>query len=450
MLSIYDSNSSIDDRIYYLKYYETYDGTPINEKLHQILVEYKSNYSEIMEKIIDAILYTRNIHSGRGLRDLTYSYLFTLQQIIPMKTVFVIYMIVNEKIGSWRDVRTYCEYVAKHSEKGRKDMFINPIICIYNHQLLKDNEAWKNAEEGADARKVISYASKWVPRETKGRKWMFNILVDLYNDPEYNAIRSTAQNPEQKKMAFNKCKMMYRKMVSNLNKALDTVEIKECANEWDKIDPEKLSTTQLFNNKNAFETHGAQFSDKYKENLELITKKKYSYNVPVWKLVKHILRLEREKKTEEINIMNLHWLSYVEKNINVEPNYYFVMIDMSMEEKQLYNAIGMACAIASKSLFGFNVLAVGPNSEWVDLSDCDFSTMINRIMRCKTGLPVSIIDAFGIVLDAVKFAKMEPADVDNLKIQFYTNSNVEVSNISQMWKSSGFVLDSHNLVIHKG
>ena len=39
MLSIYDPNASIEDRIYYLKYHETYDGTPINEKLHQILVE---------------------------------------------------------------------------------------------------------------------------------------------------------------------------------------------------------------------------------------------------------------------------------------------------------------------------------------------------------------------------------------------------------------------------
>ena len=99
MLSIYDSNSSIDDRIHYLKFYETYDGVSINQKLHQILTEYKKEYSKVMEKIIDAILYTRNIHSGRGLRDLTYSYLFTLQQFVPMKTVFVLYILVNDRIG---------------------------------------------------------------------------------------------------------------------------------------------------------------------------------------------------------------------------------------------------------------------------------------------------------------------------------------------------------------
>ena len=92
MLSIYNSNAFIDDRIHYLKFYETYDGVPTNQKLHQILTEYKAKYSEIIEKIIDAILYTRNIHSGRGLRDLTYSYLFTLQQFIPMKTVFILYI----------------------------------------------------------------------------------------------------------------------------------------------------------------------------------------------------------------------------------------------------------------------------------------------------------------------------------------------------------------------
>ena len=96
MLSIYNTEAPLANRIYYLKHYETYDGVAINQKMFQILTEYKE---KALLQIIDAIMYTRNINSGRGLRDLTYSYLYTLQQFSPMKTVFTLYMMVNQKIG---------------------------------------------------------------------------------------------------------------------------------------------------------------------------------------------------------------------------------------------------------------------------------------------------------------------------------------------------------------
>jgi len=441
MLSIYDPETPIDERIYYLKFYETYDGVPINQKLHQILTEYKSKYSEVMEKIIDAILYTRNIHSGRGLRDLTYSYLFTLQQFIPMKTVFILYMLVNDNIGSWRDIRTYCEFLAK--EKGKNEPFIKPIICIYNHQLLKDNVAFNSG-------KSISYAAKWVPRETKGRGWLFNILVSLYDDPEYKAIRL-----EKTDASMRKCKMMYRKMVSKMNKHLDTLEIKQCANEWATIDPASLSTSQLYNGANAFTRTGTEdrakcastFDAEYKRRLEQITQKKYSYNVPIWKLVKHILRLTREKKTEELDAMNLHWNSYVETRLSKEPNYYIAILDISesMSEKELYTAIGMCCAVASKSHFGKNVLVVGEKIEWVELSGCKFSEMVQRITSPFWNKYAVIHDAFQMVLDAVVSANMTPEDVENLKIQLYTKQQVDYESIFQMWKNKSYVLSDRNV-----
>jgi hypothetical protein len=433
MLSIYDPVSSIDNRIHYLKYYETYDGVLINQKLHQILTEYKGKNFKIMEKIINAILYTRNIHSGRGLRDLTYSYIFTVQQFAPMKAIFILYMIVNEGIGSWRDIRTYCEILGR--EKGQDEIFIRPIICIYNHQLIKDNEAF-------NAGKPISYAAKWVPRESKGRAWLFNILVSLYDDPEYKAIRLDATDA-----AMRKCKMMYRKMVSKLNKHLDTLEIKQCANEWATIDPASLSTSQLYNGANALTKTvtedrakcASTFDAEYKKRLEQITQKKYSYNVPIWKLVKHIIRLTREKKTDELDAMNLHWNSYVENRFSKKPDYYIAILDISetMPEKDLYTAIGMCCAVASKSHFGKNVLVVGENTEWVELSGCKFSEMVQRIMSPFWNKYAVIKDAFQMVLDAVVSANMTPEDIENLKIQLYTKQEVDYESIFQMWREAG-------------
>jgi hypothetical protein len=212
-------STTILEQIEHLKFHELYDG-PINAKLKTILENPDSKNN--MEEIIDAILHTRDIRQGRGLSHLTYSYLFTLQQVFPAKAVFAIYMIVTQKIGSWRDVRCYCEFVAEHSEKGRADPIIKPIIGLYNHQLVKDVAAWKNALASEtvsrpDARDYISYAVRWIPRPRKGRAWLFHMLVVMwvYKDPEYKAIVNSTDDAERT------CKKMYRKMISDLNKELD-------------------------------------------------------------------------------------------------------------------------------------------------------------------------------------------------------------------------------------
>jgi hypothetical protein len=461
MLSIYDPLAPVEDRIHYLKYYETYDGVAINQKMYQILSEHKA---KVLVKITDAIMYTRNIKTGRGLRDLTYSYLYTLQQFIPMKTLFNLYIMVIQKIGSWRDVRGYCEFLAQ--QNGQDDPLIKPIICLYNEQILKDNKTWKTVMKGwreeimpkPEAREFISYAAKWVPRESKGRRWLFDILVSMYKDPEYVAIRESAETPEQKEAAERKCKMMYRKMVSNLNKELDTLEIKECANEWADIDPAKLSTSQLYDGMKTFTKEdraecASTFDVAYKKRLEQIALKKYSYNVPVWKLVKHIVRLSKERNTEELNAMNLHWRSYVETRMNKPAEYYIPMLDISesMSQKELYTAIGMCCVIASKSLFAQKVLVFSHTLEWVDLSGCEFDQMVERIMSPFWSKCASVNDACEIVLNAVLSADMSPEDVEKLKIQLYTNREVDYESIIENWSQAGikkcgrpFILNHQN------
>lgn len=162
---MFDPDSSLYERITHLKYYETFEQSSRavkpsvinkrNKHLDKMLCEIKtkcetgiigsSEYCDLMEKIIDAILYTRNIWEGRGERDLTYSYLYTLQQHLPIKAVFVLYTIVEKGIGSWRDVRGYVDYIDDPSCP-----FVKPILGLYNNQLEKDWAVYKqnqNANE---------------------------------------------------------------------------------------------------------------------------------------------------------------------------------------------------------------------------------------------------------------------------------------------------------------
>lgn len=201
------SSSSLSEQIEYLKLHEVYDGCAINAKLEAVLKD--PECKKLFEHVVDAILHTRNIRDGRGLRHLTYSYLFTLQQVAPASLVFILYMIVDRNIGSWRDVRAYCEFVAKHSAKGRADPIIKPIIGLYNNQLIKDLAKAKAKE---DTPPVISHAVKWIPRD----KWLFHMLVVMwvYKDPEYKKIVDSTEDAAE---AERTCKRMYRKMVSDLH-----------------------------------------------------------------------------------------------------------------------------------------------------------------------------------------------------------------------------------------
>lgn len=455
--------TSIIEQIAALRSTETDASTPIQPLLRAILDQ--PECTKHMESIIDAILHTRNIFSGRGLRELTYCYLYTLQQKYPMKAIFTLYMIVDTNVGSWRDVRAYSEFVANHSDKGRDDPIIKPIIGLYNNQLIKDNAAWnqilqKCEEEGLpkpDARKHISFAAKWVPRETKKHRWLFDMLVIMwvYKDVEYKNILNSAKTDEARAAAERKCKMMYRKMVSNLNKEIDTLEVKQCANQWADIDPDKLSTSQLFTGKDRFlQTKNedraqcaSTFDAVYKEKLAEITQKKFSYNVPVWKLVKHIIRLSKdESKKEELELMNQHWPVYLQHNFNDHRDYFISIVDVSESmylngAKNLYNALGAGCVVASKSHFGPRVIVLANKPELIDLADCSFSEMVNMMMmplnRDSNGPP--IYEGFKLVLNAVVASGMTASEASSLKIKLYTNrADIDYSLIAQMWKDAGF------------
>ena len=200
--------TSLSEQIEYLKLHEVYDGnSAINAKLEAVLKD--PACKKLFERVVDAILHTRNIREGRGLRHLTYSYLYTLQQVAPANAVFILYMIVSRNVGSWRDVSAYSEFVAKHSAKGRADPIIKPIIGLYNNQLIKDLVTRKEETP------VISYAVKWIPRD----KWLFHMLVVMwvYKDPEYKKIVDSTPDAAE---AERTCKRMYRKMISDLNKEL--------------------------------------------------------------------------------------------------------------------------------------------------------------------------------------------------------------------------------------
>lgn len=143
-------------------------------------------------------------------------------------------------IGSWKDLKyfyMFCSLIDKEFTSS----VIDYSIKLANEQLKADLLNYTNANTNENT--SISNIAKWIPREkSKYNKLYERLVIDYFKDTNYFKY---ANNSLQKKKAMNKAKMEYRKILSKLNAELDTVQIKQCAKNWQKIDPEKQTITTL-------------------------------------------------------------------------------------------------------------------------------------------------------------------------------------------------------------
>lgn len=152
--------------------------------------------------LVDAFVlafHTRNVRGGKGERELFYSMLNGLHTLVPDMVTKVIDLI--PEYGSWADVESMME------ASPLKDS----MLALFQNGLVKDRDT--------AAGKSISLAAKWAPREGKdGAKELAALLF-----PEAKHHSSRMKN--------------YRKLLSELNKRLNTVETLMCAGKWDVIKP---------------------------------------------------------------------------------------------------------------------------------------------------------------------------------------------------------------------
>lgn len=95
--------------------------------------------------------------------------------------------------------------------------------------------------------KPISLLAKWLPKEsTKKYKKVYNILLKKFN-----------MTPKE-----------YRKIVSDLRRYLDVVEVKMSANEWNKVNYNTIPSKANLLYKDAFLRHDEERRNEYLENLK--------------------------------------------------------------------------------------------------------------------------------------------------------------------------------------
>lgn len=467
--SIYNPLSTIESKINFIKCFETAFNREngMNDLLDSILIdisiidellflksENRNGNINYLNMIADAIKYTRNIHNGRGLKDLTYSFLFTLHSYYHDFTISVLKTIIEHdhvnhvSIGCWKDVRNYVEFIAKYSKKGYNDPRIPDVLNLYNVQLHEDVKLLKQ-NPLINPRNAISFAAKYVPREKKYPE-MFDILVSMWN----------------KNMLTIKARMLYRKMVSDINRQLDTMEIKECNKMWSSINPTQIPQNALqLKRDTLIKKCPETFLEFYETNDEYIT-----YKTAPWKIVKNVMAANDKNDQKEIEKWNNCWDNFIKKQsckerLNPEKEYLIPILDVSqsMFEKDadrgnyhLYNAIASACSLAAKSAFGNKLLSFSHQAVWIDLEDCPLNVAVQRIIGLIYGSDACSCCALNVVLTGFINSHMTSEDVSNVKVILITKTKMYCEyykQINEVWKKESlekcgkmYYLDNRNFV----
>ena len=174
------------------------------------------NVRQVVEDLIVLAFQVRDIRGGKGER-LASEHLFKV--LLSYELTYDVTLKVIELLpeyGCWQDL-----FALGTFHLGSK------LVDIVEKQFLKDEVALAVGDP-------VSLLAKWMPRE--GHPDVTPFVIRL--------VPGTMFWPTRLKL--------YRKRVSRLNKAIKTVEIKMCANEWDEIDPARVPARAMQKYSKAF------------------------------------------------------------------------------------------------------------------------------------------------------------------------------------------------------
>lgn len=388
----------------------------INEKTNETTDKHRAKWHAVM--MYRLLAFTRDIGEGCGERELAYMQLFEWARVDATMATHALNKFVTptkgsdsqktNPLGSWKDVKGLVAYMRRTMNmRDDRDMaaylaLTNFSISMVNGRLAKDVLAFykdddENDKYGDDINNKVSFAAKWIPRENKSKKYgnfYERLACDYYKmwlPKDRNA------NPVSYEKAVVKCKIHYRKLVSFLNRYLDTPQIKMCERNWSDL---------------AFSQMTRQTRDAQDSALQNVKSDDY-------RCKRHNGNADRDKCAEKYKVWKCDMMNYrngistdLETHVRVA-EYYSGCSSLASNrnaewaafasQKQLatnlqriipvlagssYKAIGLALATAENVLTG-RTLIIEDGSEELALYDLDesFVKNVNAIFRIQRQNP---------------------------------------------------------------
>jgi hypothetical protein len=415
-----------------------------------IQVDYKNEeisaavYQELIVTLYKLIGQTRDIIDGKGEYQLSYRLLIEWYNFYPESSKFMINCFVNNEYGhpygSWKDIRCIADMC---DDIDRRHPLIEYCVHLINEQVRKDLHGGTQ----------ISLVSKWIPREKSKYRWFYERLAEDYFK-EYMVVPS--------ERASNKCYTHYRKLISSLNKQLDTVQIKQCAKEWSTIDPSRQTSITMRRQIKAFLNLGIvryedvddriQCANNFKEYITQPESHINGKRVGINELVKNALKVCNSKPNShhiqtQIDLLNAQWLDNASQTKALQKIIPIVDLSETMNGDPLYAAIGLGIRAAEKSLIGKRILTFSETPTWINLEDTpNFVDMVKKISTANSDLNANFYAAMKLILDGIIEQKMSPEDVTDMTVAIFSDMQMDLNkhkngvlyrNIEQMYNDAG-------------
>lgn len=405
----------------------------------------KEVYIEYMSIMFKLIGQTRDIVDGKGEYTLAYMMLGIWNKHFPELARFAFRLFVQGSInsksdgesvehpyGSWKDVKHLIMYLQLTG--------INDSVALENYAIELLNNQLK-MDETAD---VPSLAAKWVPREKSKHSGLFSRLAKNY----YSHYLSSALTESSLKRATLKAKMDYRKLISSLNKKLDTVQIKQCANTWSDIDPTRQTSITLHKQKKAFlnlNKRGEQRSllddrvlcaEKFTEFAAKAARGEVSVKgkrVGLNDFTKNAMNLihSDQQTSSEAQLLNAQWTNNSLQTGALGKMIAMVDVSGSMIGDPLHAAIALGIRIAEKSMLGKRVLTFSASPNWVNLESCnDFISMVEVVQMSAWGMNTNFNAALDLILDAIVQQALPAEDVEDMVLTILSDMQMDAADSS--------------------
>lgn len=427
--------------------------TIYSQLIQDLFTIYKYRYVKPIDKEICfyflIILYkmvgqVRDLVEGKGEYSIAYRMVYAWYLICPELSFFALESFVSRKdldqpYGSWKDIKYFCNFLLKNKRLPKDHELIQYAIKLMNHQLRKDE--WNNQNNPT---KSISLVAKWIPREKSFKfSWLNDLLaIDYYS---FYTKSCSIHNLIQQENAIKKAKMNYRKLISKLNKFCETIEIKQCENDWKSINFQKVTSIGLYkksasflNDKNKKEKDRllcANYFKKFIEEKEGNNKEKIKgKNICLGEFTKKaqsLLKLDQQNENTllQIKLLNEQWINHSKNTFPLEKMIAIIDISPTMTEEATNLAIAIGIRIAEKSSLGKRILLFGSKFPWINLESLDtFTSIVNKINQVKQMnwcIQENIYSSMDLILHAMIQVKMDNKEMKDLILVIISDMQID-------------------------
>jgi hypothetical protein len=402
--------------------------------------------------------HTRDIIDGKGEYTLTYMMIYVWNKFWPELAQQALYFCVHSSptslhpYGSWKDIKYFCNYLKHKGHDIHKSSLINYAITLLNAQLYADHNAMKNGTgSGSGSGSVsVSMAAKWAPREKSARfGWLFTELARAF----YCIYECTANTTLSKERAIIKSKTDYRKLLSSLNKHIDTVQIHQCANNWASIKPHSQTSITLHKQKYAFlninkdcnNSTGSNVRYPLREDRIICSQNFQNYisssnrpikgsRVGLHHFIKDAIHYIDYDCNDPVakTLLNMQWLNSASNTKSLQNMIAMVDVSGSMDGDPLHCAIGLGIRVAEKSALGPRILTFSSKPQWINLDKCihpdgntDLIECVKTVQTADWGMNTNFYAALSLILDQIVAMKMLAKDVKELVLAIFTDMQID-------------------------